>query len=258
MKISHESPKQLLEASRTYNDYDYALVHMFEQDLDYFNFFKASVEQGREVILDNSIFELGEAFDMYAFAKWIQALKPTYYIIPDVLDDAAGTISNLHTWFDKHYAVTDICKSIGVVQGSNYDEMVACYQELDKFVDKIAISFNSNWFKRSDMDDEHAWMQGRRNLLERLDREGVINKYKPHHLLGVALPQEVSFYRSMSWIESVDTSNPVVHGIRRIRYADDGLQHKESVKLVDLYNANLDEDQLQDIYFNIKKFREFI
>ena len=31
MKISHESPLALLKISRAYNDYDYALVHLFEK-----------------------------------------------------------------------------------------------------------------------------------------------------------------------------------------------------------------------------------
>ena len=32
MLISHESPISMLEKSRDYNDYDYALVHLFEED----------------------------------------------------------------------------------------------------------------------------------------------------------------------------------------------------------------------------------
>lgn len=30
MLVSHEVPLSLLEKSRTFNDYDYALVHLFE------------------------------------------------------------------------------------------------------------------------------------------------------------------------------------------------------------------------------------
>ncbi len=63
MLVSHESPISMLETSRKYNDYDYALVHLFETHPQYYNFFKVSLNLGREVLLDNSIFELGEAFD---------------------------------------------------------------------------------------------------------------------------------------------------------------------------------------------------
>ena len=67
IKVSHESPLSMLEISRTYNDYDYALVHLFETHPGYFNFFEDSIKRGRHVILDNSIFELGKAFDSRKF-----------------------------------------------------------------------------------------------------------------------------------------------------------------------------------------------
>ena len=86
--ISHESPITLLPQSLFYNDYDYALVHLFEKYPEYYNFFRESVAIGRHVLLDNSIFELGEAFDMEKFCNWVIELEPTEYIIPDILDDA--------------------------------------------------------------------------------------------------------------------------------------------------------------------------
>ena len=92
MKISHESPLCLLDRSRSYNDYDYALVHLFETEPTYYQFFKDSVAQGRHVLLDNSIFELGTAFGSDRYAHWIKELKPTEYIIPDVLEDTIGTM----------------------------------------------------------------------------------------------------------------------------------------------------------------------
>ena len=93
MKISHESPLSLLNTSRTYNDYDYALVHLFELEPDYYRFFQQSVNMGRHVLLDNSIFELGTSFDPDRFAHYIKELKPTEYIIPDVLENTLGTIT---------------------------------------------------------------------------------------------------------------------------------------------------------------------
>ena len=92
MLVSHESPISILERSKTYNDYDYALVHLFETQPEYYNFFKCSLAAGREVLLDNSIFELGESFDPKKYIKYITELNPTFYIVPDVLEDAQGTM----------------------------------------------------------------------------------------------------------------------------------------------------------------------
>jgi len=70
MIVSHESPISILDKSRTYNNYDYALVHLFETHPEYYKFFKNSIKMGREVLLDNSIFELGESFNPEKFAKY--------------------------------------------------------------------------------------------------------------------------------------------------------------------------------------------
>ena len=94
IKIAHEAPKSIFSRVQDFTDYDYALVHLFEEDKDYYNQFKQAVEKGREVILDNSIFELEEAFDAERFAYWINELKPTWYIVPDALRYQAYYVSN--------------------------------------------------------------------------------------------------------------------------------------------------------------------
>jgi len=77
MKIAHESPISIFNEIQKVTDYDYALVHLFEESPEYLQKFKDAVAAGREVILDNSIFELEEAFDSEKFAHWIQELNPT-------------------------------------------------------------------------------------------------------------------------------------------------------------------------------------
>ena len=49
------------------------IVHLFQTNQQYYDFYKKSLEQGRHVILDNSVFELEEAFDSDEFAKSIYA-----------------------------------------------------------------------------------------------------------------------------------------------------------------------------------------
>jgi len=148
MKISHESPLSLLNTSRFYNDYDYALVHLFETEPEYYQFFVDSLAKGRHVILDNSIFELGTAFDSNRYAHWINELKPTEYIIPDALEDTLMTMDNALDFMEKHPNLPG--KKIGVVQGKNYTDLVNCYLYMDSVIraDKIAISFITLIIKR--------------------------------------------------------------------------------------------------------------
>ena len=38
--VSHESPISILDQSVAYNDFDYALVHLFEKSPEYYDFFR--------------------------------------------------------------------------------------------------------------------------------------------------------------------------------------------------------------------------
>ena len=262
IKIAHESPKSIFEEIQRFTDYDYALVHLFEEDEEYLKQFKSAALKGREIILDNSIFELEEAFDADRFNYWVNELRPTWYIVPDALEDAEKTIHQMEDWNNKGLGYNGSGK-IGVVQGKTYDDIVDCYNYMDKEakVDMIAISFDYSYYTNS---APHAnkyvsWMLGRVKLLGDLLKDGVINKNKKHHLLGCGLPQEFQFYKhaDYDWLYSLDTSNPVVHGIKRIRYKSDGLWSKERQKLFELINYEVEEDQLEMIKNNIQKFRWF-
>jgi hypothetical protein len=98
-------------------------------------------------------------------------------------------------------------------------------------------------------------MMGRVALLGLLERGGIINKQKPHHLLGCALPQEGQFYKGYDWIYSMDTSNPVVHAIKEIAYPPTGLMTKESQKLFELINWPADKVNQGLLEYNIDNFR---
>ena len=56
----------------------------------------------------------------------------------------------------------------------------------------------------------------------------------------------------------MDTSNPVVHGIKQIEYQPDGLWSKESQKLHELIDYPLEKLDLNLILDNIDKFRGFV
>ena len=260
IKIAHESPKSIFEEVQKFTDYDYALVHLFEEDPEYLAQFQKAILKGREVILDNSIFELEEAFDANKFDKWVKEIRPAWYIVPDALEDVDRTIMQMEDWNNKGLGYQGSGK-IGVIQGKTYDEIVDCYNYMNKEadVDMIAISFDYSYYTQSVPHPNKyvSWMLGRVKLLGDLLKDGVINKDKPHHLLGCGLPQEFQFYKhaDYDWLYSLDTSNPVVHGIKGIEYKSGGLWSKESQKLFELINEEVSPDILSSIRTNIQKFR---
>jgi hypothetical protein len=257
IKIYHEAPKSIFKEIQKVTDGDYALVHLFEEDPEYFKQFQEAKENGREIILDNSIFELEEAFDAEKFAGWVLELKPDWYIVPDALEDAKKTCSQMAAWNIKYKNLPG--KKIGVVQGKTYQQIKSCYEYMDKIadVDMIAISFDYSYYTESFPHPNKyvSWCFGRAKLLGDLVRDGIINTNKPHHLLGCSLPQEFSLYSQYDWLYSLDTSSPVVHGIKGIEYREDGLWSKESQKLFELINYQVED--INPILYNINKFKWF-
>lgn len=263
IKIAHEAPKSIFRSVQSLTDYDYALVHLFETDLDYFNLFKRALLERREVVLDNSIFELGKAFNPKRFVYWINELRPTWYIVPDVLEDADGTIDNMKDWIENWMSkLTAPSKMIGVAQGKTFADVARCYEYMVKEarVDKVAISFDYGCYEAEFPHSNKliSWALGRVKLLNYLDKQGILDRSVPHHLLGCAIPGEGIFYCSpeYNYIDSMDTSNPVVHGLKGISYKGPlGLTFKSSEKLYTLINSDVSLDQWKVIHSNIEEFK---
>ena len=269
MLIAHEAPLSIFNMVQQFTDFDYALVHLFEESEVYYKHFTNALKMGREVILDNSIFELGAAFNSEKYCYWISKLKPTWYIIPDVLEDLVGTKNKFDEW-NEIYAgrVPEECKKIAVVQGKSYAEIVECYKYIEPHVDKVAISFDYSFFIKefdelhpgNDKSKAYKLMVGRQNLITQLVADGIINLNKPHHLLGCALPQEFVYYRNTGYefIESVDTSNPIVHGLNGVLYdIQGGLQDKISTKLIEYMHHEVTREDVCNIMYNLTLFATY-
>ena len=267
MRVAHEAPLEIIKQVSKVTDYDYALVHLFEDNKTYYNHFMDAKKAGRYIIIDNSIFELGTAFNADDFAAWCKQLKPSAYIVPDVLEDIDGTIANWNSWMasinNRLGPYEDLQGSkIGVVQGKTEQEIVDCYKFMANEADIIAISFDYSWFEEVYPDEKtkyHSWMKGRKYLLDLLIEEKAINYNKPHHLLGCGLPQEFALYKGKEYdfIDTIDTSNPVVHGMMNIDYEETdgvfGLETKESIKLFELMEEPVENPS--KVFYNIMKFR---
>lgn len=264
INISHETPIALLKESLKYNDYEYVLAHLYNEEPEYKEFYKQSVRKGRHVLLDNSIFELGESFDPDAYAKIINDLRPTEYIVPDVLEDSDATIAKFKHWKENYLNnVSGI--PIGVVQGKTYSDIKDCMKFMIEQVDRIAISFDYSYYLtigRGESDWE-KFADGRCRAIQMLDDDLLLPYNKSYHLLGCSLPQEFlhvnSFKFQKKMFTSMDTSNPIVHGLLGHRYEGedgmDGLPDKQRILLADLIHSKPNEKQLEDIEYNVNAFR---
>ena len=257
MLIAHEAPIDCFEFVQERTDFDYALVHLFEKNPIYYNLFVKALAKGREVLLDNSIFELKEAFDTQKYVEWINKLKPSYFIVPDVLENSEATINNFKKFANIYTDLPGL--KIGAVQGKTYNDIVECYKFMSDNADYIAISFDFSYYHLTETGTPLERMcKGRQNLIDRLIVDNIWNHEKPHHLLGCSLPIEFKRYSSSlhQSIRSLDTSNPVMHGLNHHRYIKDyGINFKVKGLLADIIDMPVTKDHRTDIGFNIEMFK---
>lgn len=251
MIISHEVPLDLLEDSLLFNDFDYCLVHHYVKYKQYREYFYKAQKLDRFIILDSSVVELGEHFDLDTYLEVEKELKPSVIIAVDNFKEPEKNLDLLHDFLSKFRGSSQI---MGVPHGDSFSQYCDNYTEMVKLVDLLGISVHS--------------FSDRYTLIRHLVNHGVIDHSKYHHLLGCYLPQEFSRYLNtqedtysserFDFIKSLDTSNPIIHGCYGIRYSNEGLDSKLKENIDSVIECELTENQKSNIYFNLLMFRKIL
>ena len=258
IKINHEVPKCLLYYSQRFNEYDFCLPHLLDEDPDYREYFKMAKKEGRYIIMDNSLHELGEAYDHKRLLYWVNELEPDEFIVPDVWEDKTKTLVNAKYFLQ--YKYPENTTLVAVVQGKTFHEMYECYHLLQVLgYEKLAFSYGSEVYNQ--VSGREGWFGkaiGRIELIDRLRDLGVLSNSDRVHLLGCALPQEFAWYDDHPFIESIDTSNPVMAAIDGMKYTEKGLEDKPKSNLnssFDIPYSKVDHDLLDH---NVEMFRKIL
>lgn len=270
MLISHEVPLALLQESKSFNDYDYCLLHLLSRYPAYREFYKQSVQDGRKVLLDNSLFELGDALSKEQLIEGILDIQPTWYVVPDCWEDAKTTIQRFEEF--KPYIKDLPGKAIGVVQGSTFEDLIKCYSYMSGSAEKVAFPFGIKGYidvyeklhlpEMPSDDVPVLWKLhlGRQFFIKHLIEKNLWCCEKPHHLLGCNFAREFlnPIYHDPKFnVESCDTSNPIVAGLIGLKYDGvNGLDMKPLIKMNDLMEISISKVQRKCIYDNIKIFRD--
>ena len=262
MKISHELPLSLMQYAYEWNDYDYCLPHLLDKFPQYKLFFTKAKKDGRFIIMDNGLFE-GVNHTTEDLLEKIKLLHPNIFIVPDAWNDSISTLRNAKHWminYGKQLKELGV-ELMAVCQGNDVGELIVTYQTLlDLGYKHIAFNHSSVAYEREypgEMPKLKAQMYGRMEFIRRLVEKNTIDTNCYHHLLGCSLPQEFMVYSDWKFIKSADTSNPILVGAEGTRYSDSGISFKPKDKLEHYFEKNLDT-QLEDIKFNVQKFKSFI
>jgi hypothetical protein len=257
IKISHEVPFCLLEESKTFNGYDYCLPHLMDQNPQYRDFFYKSKKEGRYIVMDNSLHELGKAYDSKRLLHWINEIKPNEFIVPDVWENQVESIVNARYW-SKIKLPKGVTK-VAVVQAQSLGEAMLCtkiYKELG--YKKIAYSYGASYYNNlcPHLNSNIGKAVGRFLMISELFKSGFLLKSDRIHLLGTSWPAEFGMYKNMPFIESIDTSNPVMAALEGDEYGVLGINHKPQANMNS--HADIEEKYVDKslVHYNVEMFKQ--
>jgi len=257
MKISHEVPFCLLEQSREFNDYDYCLPHLLDENEEYRNFFYESKKQGRYIVMDNSLHELGEAYDHDRLLYWINELEPNEFIVPDVWEDMKKSFDNAYAWYFKELPKSVL--KVAVVQAKSLEEATLCTINYKKIgYKKIAYSYGASYYNDicPHPNKDLGKAIGRFIVISSLYEQNILSKFDRVHLLGTASPIEFGMYKNIDCVESIDTSNPIMAAISEMPYTNMGLHVKPLANMNNYQDMSLEFLNEDLVEYNVEMFRK--
>ena len=99
-----------------------------DENEEYRNFFYESKKQGRYIVMDNSLHELGEAYNTDRLKYWVEEIEPNEFIVPDVWEDYAASIRNARSWTNVMLPANTT--KVAVVQAKSVYEAGLCVQSI--------------------------------------------------------------------------------------------------------------------------------
>jgi len=243
--------------SNNQSDIHILLAHRVLVDKEYVSYYNKRQKQGDFLILDNSAFELGSSLSLDLLTKAIVLCNPDEFVLPDVLKNKQETIKR-SIKFLSEFKNKDYMRFMAVPQGKNIEEWVTCYEYFaqNKDINTIGIGaiYASDIF--GNREKTKKYVSGRDYLIDQISQLGVLNKLKPHHLLGLSDSGhlELSELSKYEWIRSCDTSAAFVHGKKGKVFIKDQ-PYKKEISKID-FGQDFEDSNIRLVINNMEVLRE--
>ena len=194
-----------------------------ENDFIYKKYYLDAKRNGRFVILDNGIMELGYSMNTDDLLSVSLELNPDLVTPPEILNDGMSTLKMTYDFikiFEKSglYPKTKI---LGVAHGATFKDWCITFDELCQIpqIARIGVPYDIPF-------DIYTSTENSNNRLKNLVTRRVelcnwIAENRPTasiHLFGLAHPSELPIQANHSFVKSIDTSLPVMSAINEIKY----------------------------------------
>jgi hypothetical protein len=233
------------------------------ENKQYYQFFKSASERDELIIMDNGLFE-GVSHTIEDLLEKINDIKPSIFIVPDAWNDPITTVKNAKKWIDYYIdKIPSTTNLMAVVQAKTVSDAMLTYS---KFVElgytHIALNHSGVFYKElyQHQNELMSLMMGRIKFINMLPSLKGFSNDTHHHLLGATLPNEFSYYKSKehNFIKTIDTSNPVIYGLKHGKYPNEVLLDKPKEKLEVYFDQKLSDQQISDVLYNVKHFRTLL
>jgi hypothetical protein len=234
IQLAVELPTSMLGMSYMSTDLDFAVAHQVLEDPTYAKHF-AERPKGRELILDNSVHELGESIGIQPLLTAADLVRADYLISPDRMDDPLWTAEQFHRLNAWRHGL----KIAAVLTGNTPAERSVFLKSVQG-ADMLCLPYRRQRL---------AWFVEQAPAFFRV------------HLLGVSeLPELLMWKAFASGLRlSVDTSKPAKHGLLGQRLPlQRSLRHAPMTSASLLNFRDATAQQTTDVAFNISYLRELL
>jgi hypothetical protein len=228
-----------------------------DENEEYRTFFLNSKNVARYIVMDNSLHELGEAYSTDRLMYWVNKLEPDEFIVPDVWEDYAASVRNAKLWANTK--LPENTTKVAVVQAKNLHEANLCVQAYkDLGYKKIAFSYGASYYNDvcPHINKDLGKAIGRFMVISSMLKDKILSVKDRVHLLGTASPIEFGMYKNMPFIESIDTSNPIMAAISEMSYTKMGLYMKPMANMNKYQDVSLDFVNEDLVEYNVEMFKK--
>ena len=209
MKVAIIAPTKNLNLFAAMSSFHLVLAHQYELDNRYRRFYQGRVAAGDHVILDNSAYELQESISAKRLLTCALDLNPTAVFLPDARFDKEKTLKvveeSVQLFANRGWDL------LGVPQGNDLESILECYQKLG--------TLGLSGIGLYEEIGEVAGMKSRYQFLQYLEDHDMVYPNFYYHLLGMEENvHEVRNLRTFDWVDSIDSTKPVVYGMHEVRF----------------------------------------
>jgi hypothetical protein len=218
-------------------------------DLEYRAFFLEEAELGAAVIVDNGVFDLGEALPAADLVRAARAVHAQEIILPDVMHDGPATIRASDLAARQILEITDEFRLCAVVHAADDREWNHVYDHFASCDYTGAIAFPASRSR----EPSRELPKNRVAATAYLEENGLVVPGLTYRLLGFGRTGhlELISQRTHTWISSVDGAAPVLLGMMGVRMLPRGPYDKpptprvETVTHIDPGRFTLIRDNIQ-------------